>query len=323
MATPANTGLTYNDKDISIREDLDDVLYKISPTETPFMQMAGRGKAENTLHEWLVTELAAAVDTNAVKEGDDADNDATNSGLRFANYCQLMDKVAAVSSTNEAVNSAGNLTKMSTQVAYKVQELKRDMEKTFLSNKIAYAGVSTTARTMASFSQFINTNVSRGSGGASSTLSGSTQGYPSVVSTDSSTQRALTETLLKDVVQLAWTEGGTPKKIICGAFNKRVISSFSGNATRMKDADDKKLIASIDVYVSDFGELQVVPDRFSRTRDLYVIDPDYVSVDYLQTMKQAPLAKTGHADRRMVSVECTLKVHNEKAHGAVYDLLTS
>lgn len=322
MAAPTNTGLTYSDKDISIREDLDDVLYKISPTETPFVQMAGRGKAENTLHEWLVVELAAASDTNAVVEGDDVSADAANNGVRFSNYCQLSDKVASISSTNEAVTSAGNLTKMATQIALKVQELKRDMEKNLLSNKVGYAGVSTTARTMASFGQYLNTNSSRGTNGTDSTLSGTTAGYPSVVSTDGD-QRALTEDLLKDAIQLAWTEGGTPTRIIVGAFNKRKISGFAGNATRMKDADDKRLVAAIDVYVSDFGELQVIADRFSRTRDLYIIDPEYVSVDYLQTMKQSPLAKTGHADKRMVSVEYTLKVANEKAHAAVFDLTTS
>jgi hypothetical protein len=321
MPVPSGTRQTYGAAN-NFREDLSDIVDRISPTETPFMSAIGRGKASMTYHEWPVVELAAAVDTNAVIEGDDPGNDTANTGLRFGNYTQLSDKVVQISTTAEAADSVGNLQTLSEQVALKMLELKRDMETQMLSNVVAAAGDAGTARTSASLSSWLRTNVSRGASGTNPTLSGTSQGFPNAAA-GNGTQRAFTEALLKDVVQACWAEGATPAMVLVGAFNKRVASSFAGNATRMKDAEDKKLVAAIDVYVSDFGELQIVPDRFTRARDAYVVDPSKAAVDYLQTMKQTPLAKTGHSERRMISCEYTLKIHNPKAHGVVADLTTS
>ncbi len=209
MTIPTNTSVTYNDKDISIREDLDDMLYKISPTETPFIQMAGRGKAENTLHEWLVVELTAASDTNAVVEGDDVDADAANNGVRYSNYCQLSDKVAQISSTNEAVNSAGSLTKMAKQIALKVAELKRDMEKQMLSNKAASAGGASTARRSASFISFIRTNASRGAGGAAAVTGTCSVSVSSTVS--STTSSAVSASAVTSTVSSASASDSSPE----------------------------------------------------------------------------------------------------------------
>lgn len=320
MAVPTKTAQTYSAK--TLREDLSDIVERISPTETPFMTAIGKGTATNTYHEWTTVELAAATDANAVIEGDDAANDDVNEGVRLGNYTQLSDKVVQISSSRDAGDEAGNLNKMATQVAMKVAELKRDMEKQMLSNKAASAGSAGSPRVSASFASFLQSNVSRGTGGANPTLSGVTSGYPNAAGVDGA-QRTLTEDLLKDVIAKAWDAGGNPNRIFVGSFNKQAISGFTGNATRFKEAEDKKLVAAIDVYVSDFGELQVVPSRFQRGRDLFVVDPEKASVDYFQTMKQTELAKTGHSDRRMVSVEYTLKVHNEKAHGAVFDLATN
>lgn len=317
MAVPTNTSQTYAAK--NIREDLSDVVDRISPTETPFLQMIGRGTAKSTFHEWMTVDLSAAVDTNARVEGDDATAGTVNQAVRLGNYTQISDKTVIVSGTNDAVDGAGDVQTLAEQVAMKTLELRLDIEKTVLSNKAASAGNASTARTAASFASFLQTNVSRGSSGANPTLSGTTNGYPNAAATDG-TQRSISEALLKSVIASCWSNGANPKYVLCGATQKQAISAFTGNATRYKEAEDKKLIAAIDVYVSDFGQLQIVPSRLMRSREVFVIDPSKASLDYLRNVKQNSLAKTGDAEKRQIIGEWTLKVHNEKAHGIVADL---
>lgn len=320
MGVTANTNETYNVS--TIREDLQDALISISPTETPFMSSIGRKSVSNTYFEWPVVELAAASASNRVIEGEAAPgNDSPTNAIRLGNFTQISDKVVEVSDTNEAVNGAGDAQRMAKQIAYKLKELKRDME-TMLAgdNNAAVAGSSGTARETASLTAFLKTNVDRGTGGASGTLSGSTAGYPNAAATDG-TLRALTETMLKDVIASCWDEGAEPSIVLCGSGVKQKISStFTGSATRYRDISDKKVVASIDLYVSDFGELQIVPSRFVRSRDVFVLDPNYARVAYLQETKQKPLARTGHSERRLISAEYGLQVDNEKAHGIIADI---
>lgn len=317
MAVPANTAQTFQSK--LIRESLDSVVELIAPTETPFLTAIGKGTAQNTYEEWSTVDLAAASDTNAEIEGNDVTADPNNEGVRLANYTQLSDKVAQVSSTRQEVDEAGDLNRMAKQVALKVQEIKRDLEKQMLSNKAANPGSASTARVSASFPSFLQSNVSRGTGGTNPVLSGTTTGYPTTAATDG-TQRALTEALLKTVISAAWTNGSDPTLVFVGAANKQAISAWTGNATTFREMDSRKIVAAVDLYVSDFGEQQIVPSRLMRARDALVIDPSKVEIRYLQKMAQRDLAKTGHSDRRMVYCEYTLAVTNEKAHGIVADL---
>lgn len=320
MGVTANTNETY---DVStIREDLQDALVSISPTETPFMTSVGRRNVTNTYFEWPVIELAAASTSNVVIEGEAAPaNDAPTNATRLANYTQISDKVVEVSDTAEAVNGAGDAQTVAKQIAYKLKELKRDMEQMLVGhNNAAVAGASGTARETASLSAFLRTNVDRGTGGASGTLSGSTAGFPNAAATDG-TLRALTEDMLKDVIASCWDEGAEPSIVLCGSGVKQKISStFTGGATKFRDIGDKKIVGAVDLYVSDFGDLQVVPSRFIRSRDVFVLDPSMARVGYLSNTKQTPLARTGHSERRLISVEYGLQVDTEKAHGVIADI---
>jgi hypothetical protein len=320
MAVNASTNETY---DVStIREDLQDALISISPTETPMMSAIGRRNVSNTYFEWPVIELAAASASNVVIEGEAAPgNDAPTNAIRLGNYTQISDKVVEVSDTAEAVNGAGDAQTLAKQIAYKLKELKRDMETMLVgTNNAAVAGASGTARETASLSAFLKTNTDRGTGGANPTLSGTTSGYPDAAATDG-TLRALTEQMLKDVIASCWDEGAEPSIVLCGSGVKQKISStFTGSATRYRDISDKKIVAAVDLYVSDFGELQVVPSRFVRSRDVFVLDPSMARVAYLSNTKQTPLARTGHSERRLISAEYGLMVDNEKAHGVIADI---
>jgi hypothetical protein len=319
MAVSANTNETY---DVStIREDLQDALISISPTETPVMSAIGRKNVNNTYFEWGVVDLAAASGSNRVIEGEAAPgNDAPTNAVRQSNYTQISDKVVEVSDTANSVKGAGDAQTTAKQIAYKLKELKRDMEKMLCDNVAASAGASGTARQTAGLPAFLRTNASRGTGGADGTTSGSgTAGYVDAAATDG-TQRAITEQLLKDVIADCWDAGAEPSVVICGSSQKQTISTFTGNATKFKDITDKTLSAAIDVYVSDFGELTIVPSRFSRSRDVLVLDPNYARVAYLTPTNQKELARTGHSERRLISVEYGLQVDNEAAHGVVADI---
>jgi hypothetical protein len=303
----------------TIREDLDAALSSISPTETIFMSSIGTRNVDNTYFEWSEVDLAAAGDNRAV-EGDAATNSAPTNAVRKGNYTQISTKTVEVSSTNQAVNGVADAQTVAKQVAYKLSEMKRDMEKMLLDNVAASAGTASTARQTAGLPAFLTTNTARGAGGADGTTSGTgSAGYPDAAATDG-TARAITETILKGVIADCWDEGAEPSVVLCGSSQKQTISGFTGNATRYKEAEDSKLNAAIDVYISDFGELQIVPARHIRSRDVFVLDPNYAAVAYLQTAKQEPLAKNGLSERRLISAEYGLQVTSEKAHGVIADV---
>lgn len=322
MGVSTNTNETYDVT--TLREDLQDALISISPTDTPFMSAISTKNVKNTYFEWATVDLASVNSSNRVIEGEAAPgNDAPTNGVRRGNYTQISDKIVEVSDTAEAVQGAGNAQTLAKQVAYKLKELKRDMETMLTANVAASAGASGTARQTAGLPAFLTTNTAGGTGFAVGTTSGSgASGYPDAAATDG-TQRLITEDILKGVIADCWDNGAEPSVVLCGSFNKQKISAFTGNATKYKDISDKTLSAAIDVYVSDFGELTIVPSRFHRTRDVFVLDPNYARVCYLKTASQKPLARTGHAERRLISVEYGLQVDNEAAHGFVADCTTS
>ena len=323
MAVNANTNKSYDVK--TIREDLQDAMISISPTETPFQSAIGRKSVTNTSFEWSEVDLAAPA-ANRVLEGEAAPgNDAPTNATRLSNYTQISDKVVEVSDTNQKVNGVADAQTVAKQIAYKLKELKRDMEVMLLSNVAAVPGDATTARVTAGLPAFLRTNVDRGVGGASGTLSGTTSGYVNAAATDG-TPRALTEAMLKSVIAQCWDNGAEPSIVLCGSAVKQKISAtFTGSATKFKNVDDMKVVAAVDLYVSDFGELQIVPTRFLETRtvagrDVFVLDPNYARVAYLQTVQQKPLARTGHAERRLISTEYGLQIDSQKAHGVIADI---
>jgi uncharacterized protein DUF5309 len=320
MALPTNTFATY--EAIGNREDLSDVIYRIDPTDTPFVNGAEREKASAVNHEWQTQALASVDTSNAVLEGDDATTDAVTPTVRLGNICQISDKVARVTGTQRAVDHAGRDDELAYQEMLKGLELKRDMEAILCgTNQAKNTGNDTTARKTASVLSWIKTNTSKGTaGGAADPSAADGTG----ARTDG-TQRAFTEAQLKTVLNSIWTNGGKPDVIMVGAFNKQQFSSFSGRATQIEDTKGKKIIASVDAYESDFGTLKVIPNRFQRTRDCLVLQMEMWAVAYLngRRMVSIPLARTGDSERRQMLSEYALVSRNEKSSGGVFDLTTS
>lgn len=320
MTIVTNTFTTYSAK--GIREDLSNVITNISPEETPYMSNIGRENVSNSLFEWQTDALAAAA-SNAQLEGDDvASFDAVTPTVRLQNYAQISRKTIVLSATEEVVNKAGRKSELAYQIAKRGAELKRDQEFSMLNGAIAVAGNTTTARATASLQAFLKTNYDMQTNGANPSYTT----LPNSARTDGNV-RTFTETILKNVIQQVWTSGGTPKILMTGPVNKQRVSGFAGIASSRFNIDGgarpATIVGAADIYVSDFGNVQVVPNRFQRERDAFVIDPDYAKMTVLRPYQQVELAKTGDAEKRMLIVEFGHKVLAENAHGIAADLITS
>jgi hypothetical protein len=321
------TGAFKTTDAVGNREDLTDIIYNISPTETPFMSMiAGKGKAKNTYHEWQIDTLASAA-INSVVEGNDAVHTTAGATTRVGNRTQISEKLVAVTGTQEAVDKAGRSSEYRYQLAKRGAEIKRDMEFGLTGNYASSAGTSAVPRRLGSLEAWFTTNTQRDTG--SVPADGGFSGGDVAAATDGTAGglRTITEAMLKTAMQQAWTAGGKPEYALCGPVNKVKISAFAGIATLYRDTGSQMKQASImgaaDVYVSDFGQVKIVPSRFCRERTVTVLDPNYWEIGYLRPFKQEELAKTGDAKKGMLNVEYTLVSKNEAASAVIADLLTS
>jgi hypothetical protein len=301
---------------IGQREDLTDIIYDISPTETPFMSSIGKTKATAVYHEWQTDSLAAATTANAAIEGADATSATLAPTVRLGNYTQIVQKTVQVSGTLDVVNKAGRKSEKAYQLAKASAELKRDLETILLANQGRSAGTSTTARKLGSLLSWIKTNSDKASDGSDPATIG-------VSTRTDGTQRTFTEALLKTVVAEVFESGGSPKILMVGAAGKQKVSSFTGIAAQRYMAPSNTpttIIGAADVYMSDFGTMSVVPNRFMRTRDALVLDPEYAALAYLRPFQTNDLAKTGDSENTQLLAEVTLEVKNEAAHGIIADL---
>jgi hypothetical protein len=305
---------------VGAREDLTDVIYDISPTDTPIMSSIGKTKATSVFHEWQTDALAAATTSNALVEGASATEATLSPTVRLGNYTQIVGKTVMVSGTLLASDLAGRKSEMAYQLAKASAEIKRDIETIITANQGQTAGTSgSAARKMGSLLSYIksNTNVSAGTtaGGDPTTLGVSTR-------TDGTT-RTFTETILKDVIKQVFESGGTPSVLMVSPALKQTVSAFTGLAAQryqVPTSGQATILAGADLYQSDFGVLQIVPNRFMRTRDALVLDPEYAALAYLRPFQTNDIAKVGDAEKKQILAELTLEVRNEAAHGGAFDL---
>ena len=311
MAKVTNAFDTYSAT--SDREDLSNIIYNISPMQTPFMSSIGKRSIQNVVFDWQTEVLATPVSTGEL-EGFELSRSASVATTRVSNVAMISKRDATVSGSQESSDPAGKRSEMAHQLAIMSKALKRDMEEALCQNGAKTTGDATTARVTGGFESWITSNDSRGAGGAS------TGG--GAAPTDG-TLRDLTEDLLKDVLQLSFGNGGEPSLAICGPHNKQVISGFTGRTQARQMIDANTVEASVSIYSSDFGELKIVPSNRSREESLLLVDPEYAKVSYLRDFKTVDIATIGDAMTKMIVVEYGLEVSNEAAHGVVADLNVS
>ena len=311
MAKVTNAFDTYSAT--SDREQLSDVIYNISPQTTPFMSSIGKNSIKNVVFDWQSESLPTASGAGNL-EGFELSRAASTATVRNSNVAMISKRDATVTGSQQASDPAGKKSEMAHQLAIMSKALKRDMETALCQKGAKTTGNATTARVTGGFESWSTSNDSRVTGGAS------TGG--GAAPTDG-TQRALTETLLKDTLELAFSNGGEPSLAICGPHNKQVISGFTGRSQARQFVDQNTVEASVSIYSSDFGELKIVPSNRSRERSLLLVDPEFAKVAYLRDFKTVDIATIGDAETKMIVVEYGLEVSNEAAHGVVADLSTS
>jgi len=323
MAVTAGT-LTQSEA-IGVREDLTDTIYDISPTERPFMSRAARTTAKQRYHEWQTDALVAANAANANPEGDDSTTATSPPTTRLGNYCQILKKVIQISGTMETVDKAGRDSEVAYQLAKRGKELLRDLESSLSQNKGSTVGTTAAGRTLASVESWLFTNRTDIGSGGSPTTPGFISGTVTAP-TDNSASGTFTEAHLKAIIKACWTQGGEPRTVLVGPFNKQRASAFAGIATQYNDVTGRRpgtIQGAADVYVSDFGTLTIVPSRFSRDATVLVLDMDYWSVAYLRGVTKEKLAKTGDSEKWHLVAEATLEARNEKSSGKVTTCTTS
>jgi hypothetical protein len=305
---------------IGMREDLSDVIYSISPTDTPFMSSIGKTKATAVLHEWQTDSLAAASLSNFTVEGATASDATMSPTTRIGNRTQIAQKTVKISGTLQSVDKAGRKSEKAYQLAKASSEIKRDMETSLLSNQVASNGDSSTARKLGGLQAWLATNGDFGTSGVA--------GASGTTARTDGTNRTFTEDILKVVVKEVYASGGNPKVLMVNPAHKQLVSAFTGIAAQRFMAPSNApttILAAADVYLSDFGSISVVPNRFMTSTNscgetAFVLDPDMAAVAYLRPFQTNELAVTGDNESTQLLAEYTLEVRNEAAHGIIADI---
>jgi len=311
-----------------LREDVSDLIFNISPTETPLLSAIGTTTAGQRYHQWQKDILAPPAVDNATLEGAEAETQAASTPTELlGNYTQISTKIFNVSGTLEVTEKYGRDSEIAYLAAKAARELKTDVDMSQMSNNGTVADSNVAPRLSAGMAAWLETNT------VFDATSGADGGFAAnqvVPRQDSSVKVPLTQAMIDTVMQSAWSNGGKPSMLLCGPVQKTAISLMdgvggtSGGITR-SDRAGRTIYATADLYVSNFGELRVVPSRHVRTttgtdQDVFLVDPEYMQCGYLRPWQQFDLAKTGDSIRREMLVEWTLEMCNEAAHGGIYDL---
>ena len=318
MAQPSNTFDSYDS--VGIREDLKDVIYNISPEETPFYSKSSKTTARNTLVEWQTDSLRASA-ANAHIEGDATAGEARSATTRLGNYTQIFKNAVVVPDTDEGLDKAGRAKEVAYQTLKIAKEQKLDIEKALFDNNARAAGNSTTARELAGAPAWLTTN----------TVFGANEGAdPTGDGTDARTDEttaltAFDQTKFDTVMQSIWEEGGKPDTVYLSAFQMNKALGFTGNNNQRSavQAGDERVIKSLAVYVTPWGSVEFMPSRENRSRDVFIMQDNMWEVAVLRPTKNVALAKTGDNTTRQVVTELTLCAKNEAANGGIFDNTTS
>jgi len=316
MAQPSNTFDSYDAN--GIREDLENVIYNISPEETPFYSSLKKVSASNTYHEWQTDSLRSSA-ANAHIEGDDTTANAMTETARKGNYTQIFKNAVTIPDTDEGLDKAGRSAEMAYQTLKIAKEQKLDIEKALFDNNARVSGGSSTARELAGAPSWMTTNITNtGTGGADATGDGTD------ARTDG-TQTAFSQADFDSAMQSIWENGGRPDSVYLSAYQMNIALGFTGNNNQRSQvqAGDEKVIKSLDVYVTPWGTVEFTPTRENRGRDVFIMQNDMWACASLRPTKNTALAKTGDSTKRQVLTELTLVCKNEAASGMVVDCSTS
>lgn len=314
MAQPVNSFDSYDVR--GIREDLSDIIYDVSPEETPFYSRAKKVKARSTYHEWQTDALRASAD-NAHIEGGDTVSEARTATTRLGNYTQIFKNAVAIPGTDDGLNKAGRGAEMAYQVMKVAKEQKLDIERALFANQARAVGSAVTPRRLAGAPAWLVSNVNFRTGGSPSGANPTGDGTNG--RTDDSAPTAFSQTKFDDVMQQIWEEGGKPGTCYLSAFQMNLALGFTGNNNQRNTTSTTRVEKNVEVYVTPWGQVDFMPVRQNRARDVFIFQDDMWCIGVLRGTKNEPLAKTGDSEKRQALTELTLVCLNEKAHGGIFD----
>lgn len=309
MPKVTNSFTTYSAQ--ANREDLSSVIANIDPFDTPVQSAIGRRTVSNRIFDWQ-TESLPAVSTTAQLEGFELSRSAATPTVRVSNVAQIMSRDATVSGSQEAADAAGKRSEMAHQMALMSKALKRDVESALCSKQPRNDGSDTVARQTRALEHWITTNVAYGTNGANAASA--------TAELTDGTLRNLTETMFNDRLEAAYTNGAEPTIAVVGPSIKRKVSAFTGRSGSEVSVGKGEVVNSVSIYRSDFGDIKIVPSRWTRARTLFLLDPEYAKVAYYRSYQTTDIARVGDAETKMILVELGLEVSNEKAHAKIADI---
>jgi hypothetical protein len=320
MAKVTNAFTTY--QAVGNREDLSNAIYNIDPFDTPIMSAIRRRNVKNRIFDWQTENLPVVNPNNAQQEGFVLANAPAQPTIRQNNVTQISERDATVSGTQEESDAAGKGSEMAHQMALASKVLKSDMETILCGRQPRNDGNDTgpTARTTEAFCHWVaRAKDKTGAANAAIAPGTVTTGVP-VLATDpfaavaAGSQVSITEAMLGDAMQQAYTNGASPTLWIVPPGPKRTISTFVGRSTTQVLVGKTEVVSTIDVIATDFGRIKVAPSRWVPTDVGLLIDPDYAAVAFFRAFRQYLMARTGDAETRMIVVEWGLEMRNSLAH---------
>jgi hypothetical protein len=321
VAKITNAFTTYNAQ--ANREDLSNAIYNIDPFDTPVMSAIRRRNVKNRIFDWQTEFLPLVNLANAQYEGFQLSNSASQPTIRRNNTTQISERDATVSGSQEESDAAGKGSEMAHQMALAAKVLKSDMESILCSRQPRNDGdtaQATTPRQTEGFAHWLGRAVDKNSVTAAAIAPGTSVASLPVAATDAfaavagGSQVSITEAMLGDAMQLAYTNGGSPSLWIVPPGPKRTISTFVGRSTTQVLVGKTEVVSTIDVIATDFGRVKVAPSRWLAADVGLLIDPDYAAVAFFRAFRQFLMARVGDAETRMIVCEWGLEMRNPLAH---------
>lgn len=316
MAKVANAFTTY--QATGNREDLSDKIYNIDPFDTPIISMAGRRTVKNRTFDWQTENLPVVDLNNAREEGFELQRRAGIPTIRRSNVTQISSRDATVSGSQEASDAAGKNSEMAHQMAMQSKALKSDMEAIACSRQARVDGDDTTPtpRRTESIPHQIARAADRNNVQGAAVV-GDKTGLPTTATGAFATPAApvdITELMVGDAMEAAYTNGAEPTKLIVPPGVKRTISTFKGRESSQIMVGKTEVVATVDIIATDFGRITALPSRWLPVDLGLQIDPEYLAMAFFRTFRQYPIAKIGDAETRMVLAEWGTEVRNGMAH---------
>lgn len=318
MAKVTNAFTTY--MATANREDLSNAIYNIDPFDTPVMSAIRRRAVKNRIFDWQTEFLPLVNLANAQLEGFQLANSPAQPTIRRNNITQISERDATVSGSQEEADAAGKGSEMAHQMALAAKVLKSDMESILCSRQARALndGSDTVARTTEAFSHWLGRAVDKNSNTGAAIAPGTSTTSLPVLATDAfatpATPVTITEQMLGDGMQQAYTNGGSPSLWIVPPGPKRTISTFTGRSTTQVLVGKTEVVSTIDVIATDFGRVKVAPSRWVPADVGLLIDPDYAAVAFYRAFRQFLMARIGDAETRMIVCEWGVEMRNPLAH---------